>query len=484
MEVECMAKKNEEKIKIQFIGAVNDEVTGSCTYVNVDGLHIIIDYGLVQSNLLTLKELYKLNSKELPVPIEKIDYLLLLHSHSDHTCSTPRLTSNTFNGKIMCTHLTAQIIEPLFYDSAYIQQKEIIANNKKDGDNQMFPLYTKSDVEEVMNYVQGYNFDKEIFLSDKVSIKFLKGGHVSGASCLELEYRQSEYTKKRLLFTSDTSGINRNIPFTAKPNIEKKKYDFILTEATYGNRSHLNVDSKEELKNHIQDTIINKKGNLLIPVFAYHRSTTIIAMLKDIYDESPEFRDIKIYLASPLAIKIHKIITEDNSFEFYDKEWEKYKDLFNWDKISYIDSFKDVESGLAGDINSIVLCSSGMVGSGGYSSYLTGKYIINPSNKILMSGYQAEGIAGNTLLNTNKKTIFIDGMELPILADIALLNGMSGHADSKELVDMLKTVEKKKVKVIAINHGSNSAKKALKEKLKEEFNCEIIIPQEGQILKI
>jgi metallo-beta-lactamase family protein len=476
-------KKKEDLIKIQFCGAVNDEVTGSCTFVKVNRLNILIDFGMVQNNTLTYDELFKLNSKKLPVKLEDIDYVILSHFHADHLSNTGLLSDSRFKGKILCTHLTAKIMKIILTDSAYIMLKETTNINKKRKTNKVFPLYTKSDVENVMNFVQGYDFNKEIQLNDKVKLTFLPSGHVSGASMISIEYQESEYVKKRLLFTGDTSGINRSIPFTMKPNIEKMKFDFIQCESTYGNREHEDIDLEKQLENHIRETIFEKKGTLILPSFACGRCTNIIFLLKQLYDKHKEFNDIEIFLASPMSIEAHKTIGEESSFDFYDKEWLEHNDLFKWDKVRFIDSFDIVKERLINDTPKILISASGMA-QAGYIKYIISKYLSNSKNKILFTGYQAIGTLGRKLLEGKQQTITLDGIQIPIKADIDILKNMSSHASCSELVDMLKTLEKKKISKICLNHGSDEAKESLREVLKKEFDCEVIIPKENQIVKI
>lgn len=476
------SKKKSEQIKIQFIGAT-DQVTGSKTLLQLDGLNIFVDFGSIQNQELTTDQVYKLNRKPLPIPVEDIDYVILLHGHFDHVNSTPMLSDARFKGKILCTYLTAKIMNLICNDSAHIMQKEVTRINKNRTVNQIVPLYTKTDVEYIMNFVQGYDFNKKIKLTDRVEIEFLPAGHISGASMLSVTFQISEYEKKTVLFTSDTSGIDRNIPFTMKPNIEKHKYNMIVTEATYGDREHDDINTEKQLEDCIRETCINKKGSLIIPSFAVSRATNIVLMLKNIYGRNKEFNDIDLYLASPMSIHAHQIIGDESSFDFYDQQWYQYKDLFIWNKIELVDSFDVVKERLINDKPKVVVSASGMV-ENGYVKYIISKYLSNKKNKILMSGYQANGTLGRKLLDGIVKSVTIDGEQIPIRAEVDILRKMSSHASCSELINMLKSVEKKKVKKIALLHGSDNAKKNLREELKKEFDCEIIIPQENQIVKL
>ena len=63
-------------MKLQFIGAAQ-EVTGSCTLLEVNDRYYLVDCGMEQG-----PDLYE--NQELPVAASDIDYILLTHAHIDH----------------------------------------------------------------------------------------------------------------------------------------------------------------------------------------------------------------------------------------------------------------------------------------------------------------------------------------------------------------------------------------------------------------
>ena len=53
-----------------------------------------------------------------------IDYILITHSHIDHSGRVPMLIKQGFTGQIWTTRLTARLLEIMLIDSAYIQMSD------------------------------------------------------------------------------------------------------------------------------------------------------------------------------------------------------------------------------------------------------------------------------------------------------------------------------------------------------------------------
>ena len=72
-------------MKMTFIGATH-EVTGSCTYLEVAGKRILVDFGMEQG-----RDTYE--NIRIPCAPAQIDYVLLTHAHIDHSGLLPLLCS-------------------------------------------------------------------------------------------------------------------------------------------------------------------------------------------------------------------------------------------------------------------------------------------------------------------------------------------------------------------------------------------------------
>ena len=103
-------------MKMIFIGATH-EVTGSCTYLEVCGKRILVDFGMEQG-----RDTYE--NVKIPCAPGEIDYVLLTHAHIDHSGLLPLLYAGGFSGEIHATAATTSLCEIMLRDSAHIQEFE------------------------------------------------------------------------------------------------------------------------------------------------------------------------------------------------------------------------------------------------------------------------------------------------------------------------------------------------------------------------
>ena len=110
-------------MKLEFLGAAH-EVTGSCHYVRMGEVNLLVDCGMEQG-----ADLYE--NQEIPVNPAEIDYVLVTHAHIDHSGLLPLIYSHGFRGKIYATRATMELCNIMLKDSAHIQMFEAEWKNRK-----------------------------------------------------------------------------------------------------------------------------------------------------------------------------------------------------------------------------------------------------------------------------------------------------------------------------------------------------------------
>lgn len=481
-----MSRKNKINIKYINLGA-GKTVTGSCHLLKIyikDRLYqLILDYGMFQNGTMKMNELYKYNKKDKSINWSEIDGIILSHSHADHVGLVPVAIMQGYDGHIITTAPNIKLSRLILTDSAFIQNKDCERYNKtKEGKrNPIYPIYGQRHVEQALDRFRGYDYNVPIKINEYITITLMPTGHLLGASSILIEARYEEEVE-RFLYTGDTSA-NKNMPFTKSPNFKDLKIDHLLSESTYGDRLQKKNNSKTKLKKYIKETCIDNKGQLMIPVFAVGRSSTIIKYLYDIYKENPEFNDIPVYLASPMACMAHRIHGEEDSFNFYNKKCEKDKDIFKWDKIQYIEEYKILEQNCLNNSSKIVLCSSGMI-SGGYSVAMASSILPHNDSTILFVGYQGLGTIGRNIMNSkHNEVIRIDSKNVKRKCNIDFIN-LSSHGDYKRIIDMFKTMRYTKIKNIILTHGDEDCINYFKNQLEKEFNSKIHVAEYNKTITL
>lgn len=111
---------------LTFLGAAG-MVSGSRHLLDVDGSRVLVDCGLFQGE----KHLRERNWDRFPVPANSIDAVVLTHGHIDHSGWLPRLAREGFQGQILTSPATADLLGLLLYDSAKCQEEDAAYANRK-----------------------------------------------------------------------------------------------------------------------------------------------------------------------------------------------------------------------------------------------------------------------------------------------------------------------------------------------------------------
>ena len=127
-------------------------------------------------------------------------------------------------------------------------------------------------------------------------------------------------------------------------------------------------------------------------------------------------------------------------------------------------------------VSKVIISSSGMCEGGRIRHHLKHN-LWDKRNTILFAGYQAAGTLGRIIFD-GAKTVKIFGEEIDVEADIALLAGISGHADRDGLLQWVSDFEKKPSYVF-VNHGDEESCTGFASEIKSRFGIESSAPFSG-----
>lgn len=442
---------------IKFLGGAGT-VTGSKHLVTFGDKKIMIDCGLFQG----LKELRLLNWEDLPVNPSTIDLVILTHAHLDHVGYLPRLVAKGFKGKIYCSAPTSSITEVILLDSAKIQEEDAEMANRMGYSKHKpaKPLYTVKDAKLAINQLRVVDCDKWIEIDSNIRFRLKLIAHILGATFVELDI-----DKKRLVFSGDIGRFDD--PMLMAPN-RPKHADYIIMESTYGDRHHKNEDSKQRLKEIINDSY-SRGGTLIIPSFTVDRAQDFIWMIWQL-KKKKEIPNLPVYLDSPMGVNVSRIYAD---FDDYHKLG---MDVFDeaWAHVKTVASVKDTFKISSNKAPKIVIAGSGMMNGGRVLLYLQ-DHLQNPNSTVMIAGYQAEGTRGR-LLHNGMKEIKIHGNFYKVTCHIEEMVSMSSHADQNGLLNWLSGITKKP-KSLFIVHGESQAANALRVQITHKLHWDVAIPK-------
>jgi len=460
-------------MKIRFLGAIR-KVTGSCFHLSVNGLQMLVDCGMNQG-----KNSDELNRMAFDFEPDKIDYLLLTHAHLDHSGLIPKLVAAGFNGQILTTAATAELLEIMLYDSAHIQEKDAEWLTKKSlraGKDEVFePLYTKEDVEHVIPFIKKGQYGNIHDLGSGVKYRFVDAGHILGSGSLEIWY-QADGKEKKIVFSGDI-GKNGNPIINDPQHIEEA--DYVVIESTYGNRFHKGLEeSVVEFTEAIKKTF-KRGGNVLIPSFAVGRTQDILFLLEKLTKEK-KLPHLNVYIDSPLADKATKVYIAHA--ELFDKEaansfWFKGGEGMTLHYTTALEESQKINKIKSG---AIIIAGSGMC-EGGRIRHHFKHNIWRPECSIIFTGFQVRGTLGRYIVDGGKRTHIL-GEEMAIRAKVYTIGGFSAHADQTELLEWLAAfTNKPKVFIV---HGEENASLEFESVVLKKLGLDTHVPRRGEEFEI
>ncbi|WP_316929177.1 MBL fold metallo-hydrolase RNA specificity domain-containing protein [Nitritalea halalkaliphila] len=184
--------------------------------------------------------------------------------------------------------------------------------------------------------------------------------------------------------------------------------------------------------------------------------------------------DIPIYVDSPMAIDVTRLyksfgeqhrlgamIEEDNCNPFRHK------------RLHYVSS-QEGSIGLnqlRGD--AIIVSASGMASGGRVLHHLYHR-LPQPQDAVIFVGHQAQGTRGRRLVD-GEESVRMYGIDVPVRAKIYQIEGLSAHADQRELLQWAAGFVSKPKRCFLV-HGEQEALETLRAQLETELGWQAQLP--------
>ncbi len=467
-------------MKIRFLGAVRG-VTGSSHLIQANDKKILLDCGMYQGKDEDL------NYEEFEFNPSEIDYLLLSHSHIDHSGRIPLLVKKGFRGKIYCSKPAYDLCGIMLMDSAHIQESEAEWKNvkaKRSGRALVEPMYTQEDAELSLKYFYPVLYDQIINIDENITVRFKDAGHILGSAITEV-WINEEGTTTKLVYSGDLGMKDKAL--LRDPSIIESA-DYLIIESTYGNRLHENLETRTEgLVNIILDTV-ERGGSVIIPSFAVGRTQEIIYELNKFLEchadeksnNRKKFMDIPVYIDSPLATKATEIFKQNANV--FDDEARRCilegDNPLEFENLHFTQSVEESKILNASKEPKIIISASGMCEAGRIKHHLK-HHLWKKESSIVFVGYQAEGTLGRKLID-GEKYVKVLGEEIRVNAQIHNVQGFSGHADKNALLEWLRGFSDKPKKVFLV-HGEAESKLSFAEEIEKTLKLSCIIPEYNKV---
>lgn len=451
---------------VTFWGATRT-VTGSMHRVDACGRTLLLDCGLFQGHRAESMR----RNRDFPFRPKDIDAVVLSHAHIDHCGNLPNLVRQGYAGPIYCTPATRALAAVMLGDAAKIQEEDAGYLNRRraKGEPRIEPLYDGREVFRTLVKMQAVAYDTPFTITKGLELTFVDAGHLLGSAMVHLRMESCSLT-----FTGDLG--RPGLPILRAPAAVPPG-DLLISESTYGGHMHEPVEETTERLGQAVRQTAERGGKLLIPAFSVGRTQTIVYYLYQLM-RAGQLPDLPIYVDSPMALratevfKAHPYCFNDETKRLLAEEPE----MFGEHRIRYLDKVHESKALNKQPGPCVIISASGMCEAGRILHHL--KFNIeDPRSMILIVGYQAEHTLGRRLVE-RRPEVRILGQSFALKAEVVVLNGLSSHADHRDLLRSLGPLAGT-TRHVRLVHGEPERAAALAASLRAQEFADVTIPERG-----
>lgn len=415
------------------------EVGRSAILVETRESKVLLDFG-VNTGILDNP------SKAYPIidflKLDELDAVIVSHAHLDHVGLVPLLYKYGYRGPLYVTRPTRDLMLVMLKDMVEVARK----NNK-------YVPYSEKDLVTMIAHTITVDYEEVTDVAPDIKLTMYNAGHLLGSSIVHLHIGMGLYN---IVYTGDFKFADTRL--LPRAHTEFPRVEALIMESTYGASLQEPRQQAEEKLIQIVRRTVERKGVVLIPVFAAGRGQEILLVLNEAMN-SKLLPEIPIYVEGLVneVTLIHMQYPEHLNKKVRDQIFEG-NNPFTRENVIVVDKPSN-RADIVEDKPSIIIATNGMLNGGPMVDYfrlLAG----DPNSALVFVGYQAEGTLGRAIKDGAREVpMVVEGGKIEtvkVQLEVHSIDGFSGHSDQRELLAYVKHMNPKPKKII-LNHGEPNA---------------------------
>ncbi|HJJ81821.1 MAG TPA: beta-CASP ribonuclease aCPSF1 [Methanocorpusculum sp.] len=409
--------------------------------------------GAASSPYLHVPEIY---------PFSTLDALVLTHAHLDHTAYVPLLYRYGYDGPVYTTPATRDL-------AAMLQLDYLDVNNKED----KAPPYSSNEVREFVKHTITLGYGDVTDIAPDLKLTLHNAGHILGSAIAHFNVGNGLYN---IAFTGDLYYAKSRL---FNPAVSQfPRLEALVMESTYGGSEDFSpsrADAEAHLCEVISETL-SRGGKALIPAFAVGRSQELMLALEEGI-RNKKLPACKIYLDGMIkeATAMHTAYPEYLNNDLRNQIFRDNYNPFLAECFEQVDSYEKRQEVIFSKDPCVIISTSGMLNGGPVLDYLS-NLAESEKNTLIFVGYQADGTYGRRIQKGWREVPMGKKGSIIINMEVQTVEGFSGHADRKQLMNYVQYVQPKPERVFTI-HGEESKTIDLASSIYKKYHIQTVSPQ-------
>ncbi|MCD6558323.1 MAG: beta-CASP ribonuclease aCPSF1 [Palaeococcus sp.] len=452
------------------------EVGRSALLLQTNESNILVDFGINVAALHDPKKAFPhFDAPEFQYVLKEgiLDAVIITHAHLDHSGLLPYLFRfNLFEGPIYATPPTRDLMVLLQKDFMEIQQS-----------NGIEPLYKPKDIKEVVKHTITLEYGEVRDISPDMRLTLHNAGHILGSSISHIHVGNGLHN---IAVTGDFKFIPTRLFEPA--NARFPRLETLIMESTYGASRDYQLPREEAEKRLIEVILrtLKRGGKVLIPAMAVGRSQEIMMVLEEYARiggmEVPVYLDGMIWEATAIHTAYPEYLSKTLRDQIFHEGYNPFlSEIFR--PVANSNERKDI---IDSREPAIIIASSGMLVGGPSVEYFK-QLASDEKNSIIFVSYQAEGTLGRKVQRGLREIPLVGESgrteAVKVNMEVHTIDGFSGHADRRELLNYIARVKPRPERVITV-HGEAQKCLDLASSIHKRFNISTRAPNNLDAIRL